>query len=249
MDLGAVGWTARLPRTGADVVFHLAQSRRYREFPLGADDMLRVNTTSTMALAEWARTHGVGRLVFASTGNVYRPSIARLKEDDPCQPGSMYAATKLAAEEILRQYGAFLEVVIVRLFSVYGPGQQGMLVPDMIDRVRQGVEIGLADDTGPRLTPLFIDDCVRILESLACGPVAPQVRVFNLAGDEVLSLRQMVEEIGRQLGRAPVFRAVAGPAPAVCGDNTAIAAISPRFTRFADGVGQMLRPGAGTTGG
>jgi hypothetical protein len=110
-DLSVAGWTRGLPGDGADVVVHLAQSRRYREFPEGADDMFRVNVAATSELLEWSRTHGVGRFLFASTGTIYAPGPGKLAESAECRPGSMYAATKLAAELLIQRYAGLFDVV------------------------------------------------------------------------------------------------------------------------------------------
>ena len=41
--------------TGSTAVFHLAQSRRYREFPDGAVDVMEVNTMATTRLLDYCR--------------------------------------------------------------------------------------------------------------------------------------------------------------------------------------------------
>ena len=42
----------KLPRS-IDVVYHIAQSEFYREFPNSSEDIFNVNTLSTLKLAEW----------------------------------------------------------------------------------------------------------------------------------------------------------------------------------------------------
>jgi len=49
MDVGRQGWTEALEEP-VDTVIHLAQSSRYREFPDGAADMVRVNIDATLEL-------------------------------------------------------------------------------------------------------------------------------------------------------------------------------------------------------
>uniref|UniRef100_UPI0037480321 NAD-dependent epimerase/dehydratase family protein n=1 Tax=Escherichia coli TaxID=562 RepID=UPI0037480321 len=61
--------TAKLPRR-MDAILHLAQSDRYREFPAGAPDVFRFNVDVPAQLMLWAKTAGVSRAVFASTGTV-----------------------------------------------------------------------------------------------------------------------------------------------------------------------------------
>jgi UDP-glucose 4-epimerase len=198
-DLTTPGWTSFLPEQ-VDVVVHLAQSTRYREFPDGALDMLRVNVDATVELLDWARTHGVSQFLFASTGSVYRPSSEFLNEDDHCHPTSMYAATKLSAEYLVQQYAGFFRTVIVRLFGVYGPGQKDMIIPNMIDRVRMGKEITLAQGIGLQFTPIYVSDCVTMLQMLIDADHHRATgEVYNLAGNEVITLADLVDLIAEHL--------------------------------------------------
>ncbi len=103
-DFSLSDWAFRLPDEEFDVIVHLAQSRKYREFPEEVRDIFYVNTRSTVELANWAINHGVKRFIFASTGNVYGFGDRVCKEEDSCNPDSMYGASKLAAEILLAPY-------------------------------------------------------------------------------------------------------------------------------------------------
>lgn len=249
-DFSVPGWARRLPEERVDVVFHLAQSRRYREFPEGATDMLRVNVASTLELAEWARSHHVKSFVLASSGTVYAPSENRLTEDAPCHPATMYAATKLSAEHILQPFSDRMDIVIARLFSVYGPGQSGTLIAEMIDRVASGREITLADNAGIYLTPLFVDDCVRILERLTVEFRGRGATLINVAGDHVVSLDKIVSDIEHRLQKKAVTRATQERARWLCADNGCLREFyTEPLVRFEDGIEEALRHVARQSGG
>jgi nucleoside-diphosphate-sugar epimerase len=243
-DFADHGWEARLPERDVDVVVHLAQSRRYREFPASAQDMFRVNVAGTAALLEWARRHRVKRFLFASTGTVYVPRAGKLTESAECAPTSMYAATKLCAELLMQPYSDFFEVVIARLFGVYGPGQRQMLIADTIRKVRAGQEILLAGGVGIYLTPLFIDDCVKVLSALAVVPLEKACTVVNVAGDDLLSLGEIIHEIADQLQIRPVIKAMDGLPTYLCGDNARLKAFyRDALLPFRTGLAFMLRSG------
>ena len=84
----------------------------------------RVNATGTLHLLEGARQAGAG-FILASTQRVYRPRAVPVAEDAPTEPTDPYGYSKLVAERWVelyhRHYG--VPTTIVRLFSVYGPGQ------------------------------------------------------------------------------------------------------------------------------
>lgn len=87
----------------------------------------RVNVLGTLALAEAARTAGVERLVFASSGGAAYGEAATVPTPESAagQPLSPYAAAKLAAETYLSCYGRLhaLSWVSLALANVYGPRQ------------------------------------------------------------------------------------------------------------------------------
>lgn len=139
-DLSKSGFVDRLP-SGIDCVIHLAQSTQYRNFPEGAEDMRRINIDATCQLLEWARVTGVKQFIFSSTANVYGKSNAQLTEAHSTQPESFYGATKLAAEHLAKQYQNYFQVDVLRFFTVYGPGQQGMLIPNIAERIKQGQSV------------------------------------------------------------------------------------------------------------
>ena len=219
-DLSGYDWTSRLPERNVDVVIHLAQSRRYREFPGGTQDMVRVNVGSTVELIEWARKHGAKRFIFASTGTVYSQRSEKLKETAECKPDSMYAATKLSAEYLIQPYSVFFEIVIARLFTVFGPAQPHMLVTDMIERVQTDREIMLAGGVGIYITPLFIEDCVKVLSCLAVVPMADAVTILNVSGDEVLSLGEIIAKIACRLQKKTIIKTTKEKPKYFCSDNS-----------------------------
>lgn len=198
VDISEPSWTQFLP-CGIDVVVHLTQSYRYREFPDGTQDMVRVNIDATAELLDWARSNGVKRFMFASTGNVYAPSQEAHQETDICKPKNMYEVTKLCGEMLVKQYIDFFETIILRFFGVYGPGQTKRIVPMMIEAVRIGGEITLAKGVGLYLSPIYIKDCIKILHQLIESPDVYANEIFNIAGKEIVTLSMIVKEIEKLL--------------------------------------------------
>jgi UDP-glucose 4-epimerase len=210
-DLGQAFSTAAWPEP-IDVVVHLAQSPRYREFPDGASDMAAINVSATAALIEYARRAGASLFILASTGNVYTPGPRAAAEDDSIAPASFYAASKAAAECLVRPYREMMRVCILRLFYPYGPGQEGRLIPSLVDRIRDGRPVQLAgEQDGLMLTPTYVDDIADVM--VAAMADRRFEGVFNVGSPEVVSLRAVGEAIGRVLGREPRFENGGGAEP------------------------------------
>lgn len=213
-DLTQERFEDQLPPTGVDAVLFLAQSRHHRRFPEHAADLFEVNVRSVFRLVEWARRHGVRKFVYTSSANVYALSDQAIAENHPLAPGSFYARTKLMGEGLVQSYAEFFPTLILRLFTPYGPGQRGALIPDLIERVARGKPVTLQGDEGLWLSPWFVDDVCSLLQT-ALEETAPTERctLLNAGGAEAVSIRGITQIIGRQLRRPVLYQEQAGPAP------------------------------------
>ena len=145
----------------------------------------------------------------------------------PPSPLGFYAASKLAAERACLRAHARMgaDVVIARLFTVFGPGQR----PDMaFARWIQSITSGLpvlwcaARETRRELT--YVADAVAgLVAALERGRAG---EVYNVAGSGSTPLRHALGLLEEMLGRAAVVRH-RGPSPceavatAACGKKSA----------------------------
>jgi UDP-glucose 4-epimerase len=185
-----------------DAVVHLAQSRRYREFPDAALDIFELNSGAAVRLFDYARRAGARKFVLASSGAVYVPAPRPLHEDDPLEPSNLYATCKLAAEHAAVHFGDYFDIAILRYFFIYGPRQENMFIPGIVNRVLQGQAITLSSKDGIHVNPVFVDDAVAA--TLAALDTTG-VGAYNVAGGDVVSLREMATTIGELVGREPTF--------------------------------------------
>jgi UDP-glucose 4-epimerase len=214
-----VGWPA-----GCDAVISLAQARNWRTFPQAARDVFAVNVAGLVQTLQYAQRTGVRRFVYASSGSVYtqtaRPALENEVIDLPA-PRTFYVASKLAAEVLLRPYQALFPVVVLRLFMPYGAGQNpDMLLPSLVERVRQGQPLKLHGQDGLVSNPVAAAD---VAEALARCLTLDNSVTLNVGGPERLTLRQVGQAIGRVVGCEPAFESQpAAAVPVVVGDTTAL---------------------------
>lgn len=223
-----------------DAVIHLAQARHYRSFPSDAREGFDVNVGMTFSLLEWAATAGVKHFCLVSSGSVYEPFANALREDLTPSPSGFLGASKLAAETIAKPFSSVLNLNILRLFFPFGPSQRDRLIPDLIRRVREGLPIQVTPNgEGLRLTPSYIGDVADVfVESIArswCGTI-------NVAAPEALSIRQISDVIGRQLGCAPRLEVVDKAAADIVPSLERLAALYDlkRFSSFDEGLRRTL---------
>lgn len=245
-DLAADDITVRWPQH-YNALIYLAQSSRWRDFPAGAADIFRVNLTALHRAADHARTAGAKRFVHFSTGTVYSQTREPAREDEPVRPDaprSFYASTKLAAELLLQPYSQFFGVTQLRLFMPYGVGQNDrMLLPSIAAKIRGGVPVDLHGPDGLRCNPVAIADVVEVARR--CLALEGS-QTLNVAGPDVLTLRQIADAIRAALGREFQRFAVRDEAtPVIVGDTTRLREAlgwQPE-TKFADGVRAWLVTG------
>lgn len=106
---------------GIDGIFHLAANKisKCKENPEFAMDNIR----GTKNILDICRAHGA-RLVYSSSASVYGQG-ANLKEINYLDNKTMYGASKLAGEQMLRAYikDYGIHGVSLRYMNVYGPRQ------------------------------------------------------------------------------------------------------------------------------
>jgi len=226
-----------------DAVIHLAQSEYFREFPAHSANIFHVNTASTLYLLEYARMAKAGTFVLASSGGVYGSGDDGFNEDARIAADGgqgFYVGTKLCAEVLAENYTTFMNVIILRFFFVYGPGQRrDMLIPRLVQAVREGRAIVLQGQEGFKCNPTYVTDAAR---SVCRALELKGSHKINVGGSEVLSLRQVGLEIGGILGRDPLFEVREGDAPQhLIGDIRKMAELlGPPLVGFRGGIAKYI---------
>jgi UDP-glucose 4-epimerase len=183
-----------------DCIFHQAARALIPSFKDPLTD-LRVNVGGTICVLEYARRYDV-KVVHASSGSIYgNPVKIPIKEDHPLNPISPYGTSKLAAEGYcnfyFRTYG--VDVVMLRYFNVYGPGQSVSeemgVIPIFVHRALSNEPITIFGDGHQTRDFLNVRDVVRanILAYLANGTSGEAMNIGG-GGHEIsiLNLARMV---------------------------------------------------------
>src|SRR5262245_37026524 len=224
-----------------DTVIHLAQSHQYRNFPAAAEDVLAVNTLATARLLDRARESGVRRFILASTASVYSARCDLCQEDAPLQPDDFYAATKVAAEALLRPYGRHYLTCALRLFAPYGPGQRNRLIPTLIERIRDRRPVTLdGGESGLRLSVTYVD---VVSAPFRAASAEGWYGAYDATAPEPTSVRDIATTIVRSLGIAPIFERTgrAEPSPLIA-DLNRLATVRnlDKFRSLDEGIGRTL---------
>lgn len=133
-------------------------------------------------------------LVHASTSSVYGEAVPEY-EDGNLAPVSPYGISKLAAENLIGVYSQYLSLppAVLRLFSIYGPGQRSdMGYHKFIQQALGRKAINITGSMEQSRKNTFIDDAamafVLVIENRIGG-------TYNVVGDEEIRLDHAVSAI------------------------------------------------------
>jgi len=114
---------------GVDTIVNFAAESHVDRSIFSADEFIHTNVLGTQVLLDCARECRVRRFVQVSTdevmGSLPEDDRAFFSEDSPFRPNSPYAASKAAAEHLVRaaHHTFGLDTVITRCGNNYGPRQ------------------------------------------------------------------------------------------------------------------------------
>jgi dTDP-glucose 4,6-dehydratase len=176
------------------VVFHLAAQSHVGKCQAEPLKAFSLNCTGTANLLETCRELNIRRFVFPSTALVYaRPAQFPIQETDALEPNSVYAATKLACEVLIKTYSLNygLSCRIARLGNVYGPGgTPDSVVSIILQQARNSGSISLKT-LAPIRDFIYRDDVADGLIALANGIQEPGCEIFNLSSGTPISIREL----------------------------------------------------------
>lgn len=197
---------------GAELVFHHAAHRavlRSVTDPLSTD---LVNIHGTVTLLKAALDAGVRRVISASSSSVYGGATQLpTPETAPMLPRSPYAVTKLTGEHYCRVFTELygLETVALRYFNIFGPRQRpdsayAAVIPLFIEALSKKERPSVFGDGLQSRAFTYIDDAVAANLAAAAAPSSQcQGRAYNIAGDESVTLLDLLETLGRIFGVEP----------------------------------------------
>lgn len=203
-------------RSGPDAVVHLAAVAFAPDAARDPAGAFEVNAMGTVNVLEAGLRHDRGlRVLVVSSSEVYGvvdPSDLPITEQTPLRPGSVYAASKaaadLAAAAWARSQGA--DVVRVRPFNHTGPGQRRDFVcPDFAGQVaaiargakEPVMEVGNLE---PQRDFSDVRDIVRgYVAALEKGRPG---EVYNLCQGRPVAIGQILQDLCRLAGVSPEVR-------------------------------------------
>jgi UDP-glucose 4-epimerase len=212
-----------------EAIFHLAAQIDVRRSVSDPAADAAINVLGTINLLEAAREHGVGTVVYSSTGGAIYGETETIPtgEQTPPQPEAAYGQSKLSAEGYLalyeRLYGR--RSVTLRYGNVYGPRQDPLgeagVVAIFAGLLESGGQPTVFGDGRQTRDYVYVSDVVAAnLAALDCDSAGP----FNIGTGVETDVLELIALLGELSGVArfePQFApARLGELPRSCLDIT-----------------------------
>ena len=188
---------------GFDAVINFAAESHVDRSIAGSREFVQTNVLGVQNLLDAAKNAGTQKFVHISTDEVYG-TIAEgsWPETDPLLPNSPYAASKAAADLLVRSYHRThgMDVRITRCSNNYGPNQfPEKVIPLFVTNLLEGKKVPVYGSGVNVRDWLHVDDhCKGIHAVLTKGKAG---EIYNIGGGLELTNMELTEKILHAFGK------------------------------------------------
>lgn len=177
-------------------IFDLAAYGAYSK-QADVDLIYETNFIGLLNLLEISSQFAIKAFVHAGSSSEYGLNASAPKEDDPLQPNSHYAVTKVGAAHMIKFYGTIKEfpVANLRYYSIYGAFEEpDRLIPQLIDKGMKGTYPPLVQPDISR-DFVYIDDAVYATLLSATNIQNIRGKSLNIASNNKTTIRDIASAI------------------------------------------------------
>jgi len=179
-----------------DCCIHMAASINVQDSIDNPTEAFDVNVVATFNIMEEAKKNNT-KVVFLSSALVYEKAEDKpIDENQPTKPSSPYAASKIAAENIVLSYFYTYSFpsIVVRPFSAYGPFQrpdtEGGVMSIFIKRKLRRKPLEVFGDGRQTRDFFYVEDCADFIVRCALVEDA-KGEIFNAGSGKDISINSL----------------------------------------------------------
>jgi UDP-glucose 4-epimerase len=226
-----------------ETIFHLAGGASVAASLQNPSQDFLKSVYSSVVLLDFLRTNWPeAQVVFVSSAAIYGEAKQKKAHHDlTCLPVSPYGLHKKQVEALLLDHARMYRTnsVILRPFSVYGPGLRKQLLWDALGKSSRGT-FEFAGSGRERRDWVYVSDLVECLLRIS-KYASVDVPVFNAGTCRGVPIREVITELFSiaGLGRVPVFtgRHREGDPEHLVADDSVEGFLGPLFvTKLTDGL-------------
>jgi len=154
-------------------------------------------------ILEWAKDVKVKKIVYPTSGSVYGSTPVPQSEEDQVMPMNLYGISKQTCEHIAGLYNDKLQIIGLRIFAGYGPGEEhkgdfaSPITLFLSSMIKDERPIVYGDGTQSR-DFIYIDD---IIEALIRSVERDVVGIVNVGSGKAYSFNEVIYCINQSLGK------------------------------------------------
>lgn len=199
---------------GIDAVIHFAGKSLVAESVADPDIYREININGSKNLFNEMKIAGISKLVFSSSAAVYgEPVETPIRESHPTNPTNPYGETKLAVENLIKEYG--FNSISLRYFNVAGSYKdvfenhlpETHLIPNILKSdIKNPISIYGTDWPTPDGT--CIRDYVHVSDIVDAHILAIEKiskfrsEILNLGSGNGYSVKEVISECEKRIGRS-----------------------------------------------
>jgi UDP-glucose 4-epimerase len=181
-----------------DVVLHFGSASSTLNFKENPGNLFTSEVKSFFNALEFAIKNGSKIFIYPSSASVYRTD--RSSSIKVVDPPNFYGLLKITEENICRLYSDRIKTIGLRIFMVYGPGEESkgeraspisLFVQDIIKRKRPLI---FGDGTQTR-DPIYIRDLIDIIRNIIILHNTLHDAVYDICTGHQISFNEIIKVI------------------------------------------------------
>jgi len=163
---------------------------------------LQINVDGSFNVFEAAHQQGVKKVVFSSASSAYGDTLEVMDETHPLMARTVYGASKVAGEALLRAIASTFkfDYVTLRYMNVYGPFMGFGLVDSVLKRIASGQPPVVNGDGSQSFDFVYVSDVAGATVRAMEADVADET--FNVGSGDEKTVRDVVLTL-LELTRSP----------------------------------------------
>ena len=187
-------------RRRIDMIFHLAAVASPTECEKNPRKAFAVNVQGTYNMLEFAKRNNIKKFVFPSSALLYGkdPRYLPIDEKHPIFPSeNVYTITKKLGEDLCQTFRDRFLINIVRLFNVFGPGQdEEYLIPTIINQAIRDHKIELWSSKPVR----DFNYVQNTIEALLLIGASNNEGIYNIGSGKEIRIADISDIIAKKIG-------------------------------------------------
>lgn len=206
LDYGGLYRMFKLHEKDIEGIIHIAGLMGGPSVALKPHYNLRINLVGTLEMLEAARTFGVKKFVYISSGSVFGKRSEVPRDDTPLSPSDIYGSSKASSEFVGLQYANEygLDFRAVRIYFAYGPGYMPSQLYPLYNAVFGALEgtTSIKMDAGAdqQIDFSYVKDCSRAIR-LIYDAETTRFRQYNTSGGMWKPLPELISIVNKHAPR------------------------------------------------